>query len=65
MTASANLAQELYLRNGVVVSVRPVTPDDEAAIFAFLTDLCEGSRRLRFFTGRSGPPRRGSPRSSR
>jgi GNAT superfamily N-acetyltransferase len=63
MTASANLAQELYLRNGVVVTVRPVTPDDEAAIFAFLTDLCEGSRRLRFFTGAAdlrGEARRGA-----
>jgi hypothetical protein len=63
MTASANLAQELYLRNGVVVSIRPVTPDDEGAIFTFLSDLCEGSRRLRFFTGAAnlrGEARRGA-----
>jgi GNAT superfamily N-acetyltransferase len=63
MTASPNLVQELNLRNGVVVSVRPVTPDDEAAIFTFLTDLCDGSRRLRFFTGAAdlrGEARRGA-----
>jgi hypothetical protein len=28
-----------------------VRPEDEAAIFAFLADLSDGSRRLRFFTG--------------
>ncbi len=63
MTASANLAQDLQLRNGVAVSVRPVTSDDEAAILAFLTGLCEGSRRLRFFTAAAdlrGEARRGA-----
>jgi GNAT superfamily N-acetyltransferase len=51
MTTNAYLADDLYLRNGLEVSVRPLTPDDEAAIFEFLTGLCEDSRRLRFFTG--------------
>jgi GNAT superfamily N-acetyltransferase len=63
MTANASLAQELCLRNGLAVSVRPVTADDEAAIFEFLTGLCEGSRRLRFFTGAAdlrGEARRGA-----
>jgi RimJ/RimL family protein N-acetyltransferase len=50
MTASAAPAPELRLRNGVTVSVRAVTHEDEPAIFEFLTGLCEGSRRLRFFT---------------
>jgi GNAT superfamily N-acetyltransferase len=50
MTASATLAQNLCLRDGVTVSVRAVTPDDEAAIYEFLTGLCEVSRRLRFFS---------------
>jgi GNAT superfamily N-acetyltransferase len=44
------LAQNLCLRDGVTISVRAVTPDDEAAIFEFLTGLCEVSRRLRFFS---------------
>jgi hypothetical protein len=63
MTASAILAPELYLRNGLAVSVRPVTPDDEMAILEFLTALCAGSRRLRFFTGAAdlrGEARRGA-----
>jgi RimJ/RimL family protein N-acetyltransferase len=50
-TTATSLAQEVYLRNGMAVFVRPAMPDDEAAIFAFLTDLRENSRRLRFFTG--------------
>lgn len=63
MTASAVLAQDLSLRNGLAVSVRPVTPDDEAAIFEFLTGLCAGSRRLRFFSAAAdlhGEARRGA-----
>jgi RimJ/RimL family protein N-acetyltransferase len=51
MTAHAALSQEFHLRDGVTVSHRPVTADDEAAIFEFLTGLGEGSRRLRFFSG--------------
>jgi GNAT superfamily N-acetyltransferase len=50
MTASASLAANLYLRNGTAVTVRPVTAGDEAEILEFLTGLCEGSRRQRFFT---------------
>jgi GNAT superfamily N-acetyltransferase len=49
MTAIATPAQDGQLRNGLVVSVRPVTPGDEPAIFDFLTGLCGGARRLRFF----------------
>jgi GNAT superfamily N-acetyltransferase len=44
------LAPELHLRNGVTVSVRTVTVQDEASIFEFLTALADGSRRLRFFS---------------
>ncbi|MEA2213220.1 MAG: hypothetical protein QOF83_3168 [Solirubrobacteraceae bacterium] len=51
MTTSDSLAGDLCLRNGVVVSVRPVTANDEAAIYAFLTALSDVSRRLRFFSG--------------
>jgi GNAT superfamily N-acetyltransferase len=51
MIATAAQTRDVYLRNGATVSIRPVTADDEAATFEFLTDLCEGSRRLRFFSG--------------
>jgi acetyltransferase len=50
MTADATLAADLYLRNGTAVTFRPVTANDEAEIFAFLTGLCNGSQRLRFFS---------------
>jgi GNAT superfamily N-acetyltransferase len=49
MTAPVALGQDLHLRNGATVSVRPVTPDDQGAMLEFLTRLSEGSRRLRFF----------------
>jgi GNAT superfamily N-acetyltransferase len=42
--------EDLYLRNGLAVSVRAVTPDDEAAMFDFLIGLDESSRYLRFFS---------------
>jgi len=63
MTASAIQAQHLSLRNGLPISVRPVTPDDETAIFEFLTGRCEGSRYLRFFSAATdlhGEARRGA-----
>lgn len=44
------LAQELCLRNGLTVSVKAVTADDEPAIWRFLTGLSIDSRRLRFFS---------------
>jgi N-acetylglutamate synthase-like GNAT family acetyltransferase len=44
------LTQVLHLRNGLTVSVRPATLDDEAAILEFLSALSVDSRRLRFFT---------------
>jgi GNAT superfamily N-acetyltransferase len=47
---SVALAPELRLRNGVTVSVRTVTREDEALIFGFLSCLTDGSRRLRFFS---------------
>jgi hypothetical protein len=49
MTASASPAEELRLRDGLTVSVRTVTPDDEDALWEFLTGLSIDSRRLRFF----------------
>jgi hypothetical protein len=49
MTASASLTEELCLRDGLTVSVRTVTPDDEDALWEFLTGLSVDSRRLRFF----------------
>ena len=49
MTASGTLSGDLCLRDGMTVSARPVTRDDEAAIWEFLTDLSLDSRRLRFF----------------
>jgi GNAT superfamily N-acetyltransferase len=48
--AAPTLATVLHLRNGLTVSVRPVTGDDEAALMAFLAGLSVDSRRLRFFT---------------
>lgn len=49
-TAAALLTHELHLRNGLTVSVRPATLDDEPAICEFLTGLSVDSRRLRFFS---------------
>jgi GNAT superfamily N-acetyltransferase len=48
--ASGATAEELCLRDGLAVSVRSVTPDDEDAVWEFLTDLSIDSRRLRFFS---------------
>jgi acetyltransferase len=48
MMASAAPAEVLCLRDGLTVSVRSVTPDDEHAAWEFLTDLSIHSRRLRF-----------------
>jgi hypothetical protein len=64
MTAGATLAADLYLRNGIAVTVRPVTAKNEAEIFEFWNGLAKvpgvcGSSVLQ------GPPPRGSPRSSR
>jgi hypothetical protein len=50
VAAPAVPVETLRLRNGTTVSVRPVNPDDEDAIFTFLGGLSDGSRRLRFFT---------------
>ncbi len=44
------LATELHLRNDLVVTVRPVTGQDEAALLEFLDGMSAESRRLRFFT---------------
>ncbi len=43
------LAQELYLRNGLTVWVRPVRSEDETAIWRLLSALSIDSQRLRFF----------------
>lgn len=48
--ATESRADELCLRNGVRVWVRPVHAGDEAAILEFLTHLSAESRRRRFFT---------------
>jgi GNAT superfamily N-acetyltransferase len=50
LNAAPALATALHLRNGLTVSVRTVTGEDEAGIFAFLAGLSVASRRLRFFT---------------
>jgi hypothetical protein len=49
MMVSIVLPEEVSLRNGLTVSVRPVIRDNEEAIWEFLTDLSIDSRRLRFF----------------
>jgi N-acetylglutamate synthase-like GNAT family acetyltransferase len=42
--------EELQLRNGLTVSVRSASLDDEPAIWEFLCGLSVDSRRLRFFS---------------
>jgi acetate---CoA ligase (ADP-forming) len=41
---------DVALRDGGTVRIRPVRPDDEAALRAFLGDLSEEARWLRFFS---------------
>jgi N-acetylglutamate synthase-like GNAT family acetyltransferase len=48
--ATERRADELRLRDGVRVSLRPAGIDDEPAILRFLTHLSAESRRRRFFT---------------
>ncbi|MGH7696314.1 MAG: GNAT family N-acetyltransferase, partial [Gemmatimonadaceae bacterium] len=49
-TADPDAAErDLVLRDGSTVHVRPVRPEDEARLAAFLHDLSEASRRSRFF----------------
>ncbi len=38
------------LRDGAMVTIRPVAEDDEGSLRAFLGDLCDEARRLRFFS---------------
>jgi len=47
----AHLDADVVLRDGSTVRVRPVRAEDRDAILAFLRDLSDESRRLRFFTG--------------
>lgn len=42
--------ERVHLRDGSVVSIRPVRNGDEAALGLFLADLCPETRRLRFFS---------------
>jgi RimJ/RimL family protein N-acetyltransferase len=42
------------LRDGTVAHIRPVRPDDEAGLQAFLRGLGSRSRRLRFFSAGTG-----------
>ena len=53
MEYPAHLARQRLTRDGHAVLVRPVRPDDEAALRAFFEALSDGTRRLRFqrFTG--------------
>ena len=46
----AHLATDVILRDGSTVRVRPVRPDDELRLLAFLRMLSEQSRVLRFFS---------------
>jgi xylulose-5-phosphate/fructose-6-phosphate phosphoketolase len=50
MNASIEPAEQVCLRNGLTVVARAVTLDDEHALWQFLTELSDDSRRLRFFT---------------
>ena len=53
MEYPAHLARQRVIRDGRAVIVRPVRPDDEAALTAFFAGLSDEARRLRFqhFTG--------------
>jgi ribosomal protein S18 acetylase RimI-like enzyme len=46
----AHLATDVVLRDGSTVHVRPIRPDDEPRLLAFLRSLSEQSRVLRFFS---------------
>jgi acetyl coenzyme A synthetase (ADP forming)-like protein len=50
ITYPAHLAADVVLRDGSTVHVRPVRPDDEPRLLAFLRSLSEQSRMLRFFS---------------
>lgn len=45
----AHLARQTRLRDGSVVTIRPVRPEDEPAYHAFLDAVSSEDRRLRFF----------------
>jgi acetate---CoA ligase (ADP-forming) len=49
-TYPAHLATDVVLRDGSTVHVRPVRPDDEPRLLAFLRSLSEQSLVLRFFS---------------
>jgi L-amino acid N-acyltransferase YncA len=44
-------AEQVTLRDGSPVSIRPVRSQDEPSLHAFLSGLCPEARRLRFFSG--------------
>ena len=44
-------SETVQLRDGSLVTLRPATADDEAALRSFLSGLCLEARRLRFFSG--------------
>jgi acetate---CoA ligase (ADP-forming) len=46
----AHREADVALRDGSTVHVRPARPDDREALLAFLRELSEESRRLRFFS---------------
>ncbi|HYU58213.1 MAG TPA: GNAT family N-acetyltransferase, partial [Actinomycetota bacterium] len=50
-TYPAHREAEVVLRDGSTVHVRPVRPDDELAVRAFLAGLSDEARYFRFFSG--------------
>lgn len=51
LAAVASDGKSVRLRDGASVTLRPATPEDEAALREFLDGLCLEARRLRFFSG--------------
>jgi acetate---CoA ligase (ADP-forming) len=45
----AHLATDVILRDGSLVHLRPIKPEDEQRFFSFLSGLSEDSRTMRFF----------------
>jgi GNAT superfamily N-acetyltransferase len=50
MTIAPTVGEEFVARDGTVVSLRPIRPDDEARLMAFHERLSPRSQQLRFFS---------------
>jgi GNAT superfamily N-acetyltransferase len=50
-TVASDAPELVRLRDGSHVTLRPVSSEDEPALYSFLAGLCERARYLRFFTG--------------